>query len=187
MCKYLLCLLLLPLLCRCGSSRQTAMRPVSNSEMRKDKTSARVVEMNKGEWVLVAPNDSVVATVYVQAGSSRPDFFQSGMIRIVGEDGAVGFANEAGAVQIPPSFMAATPFSGPIAAVVPSSERVDATDGGDAGTLTGNERWGVIGKDGRYLRNPVFRRAWEEKLGTYVYTSPTSTFWIDEEGELHGF
>ena len=50
------------------------MRPVSNSEMRKDKTSARVVEMNKGEWVLVAPNDSVVATVYVQQVRLVPTF-----------------------------------------------------------------------------------------------------------------
>lgn len=187
MCKYLLCLLLLSVLCGCGSSRQTAMRPASNSEIHKNKTFARVVEANKGEWVLVAPNDSTVATVYVQTGSSRPDHFQSGMIRIVGEDGSVGFANEMGNIQIPPSFLFATPFSGSVAAVVPASERMDATDGGDVGAITGNERWGVIGKDGRYLRNPVFHRAWEEKVGTYVYTSPTSTFWIDEEGELHGF
>lgn len=187
--KSLLCLLLVVALSSCRTSRQTAGGSVSGSEDTTAKMAvAKVVETEERGWVLVDPDGVEVATVYVQMGSTRPDQFQNGMIRIVDAYGKIGFANEKGIVVIPPYFVAATGFKGPVAAVAPASDGTAVTtDNAFSGLLTGNELWGVIGKDGRYLRNPVFRRSWNEQVGDYVYSSPTSTFWMDDQGELHGF
>lgn len=187
--KCFLCLILVVALTGCGTSRQTIGGSVSGTEDATARTAvAKVVETEERGWVLVDPDGVEVAAVYVQMGSTRPDQFQNGMIRIVDAYGKIGFANEKGIVVIPPYFVAATCFKGPVAAVAPASDgSAVTTDNASSGLLTGNELWGVIGKDGRYLRNPVFRRSWNEQVGDYVYSSPTSKFWLDDQGELHGF
>lgn len=186
--KYLLYPLLLALLCGCGATKQTAVSNTNQAESKEKKPAlAKIVEAEDGKWVLVAPGGAVVANVFVQMGSTRPDQFHNGMIRIVGEDGKIGFANDKGIIQIQPSYLAATPFKGSVAAVALPGTGAASTDDAAVGVLTGNEVWGVIGPDGSFFRNPVFHRFFEEKVGDYVYSSPTNTFWIDEDGELHGF
>lgn len=176
------------LLCGCGTSNVATS---SKSTVGKKSISASRVEMNeKGEWVLVAPNDSVVGVVYVESGSSIPDSYHEGYIRILSPDGLkIGYANEKGIVPINPCFFAATRFYGEIAIVVPFSEDklAAATDGEGGRSLSGNELWGVIDKDGRYVRTPVYKRIWQSEHNRYIYTSPLASFWISEDGEIHGF
>lgn len=187
--KILLCSLLIVVMSGCGTTKQASVSTTSQSGTKDSKKKlAKVVEGEDGKWLLVAPEGAVVGRVYVQPGSTRPDEFFNGMIRIVGDDGLIGFANMMGDIQIQPSFFAATRFKGRVAAVVlPSGSLAASTDDAAVGLLTGNERWGVIGLDGAFFRNPVFQRSWDEKVGDYVYSCPTSSFWINDEGELQDF
>ncbi len=177
-------------LCGCGASRPAGSLPDNGNAAKVAKKKATVSADDEGYWWLYGPDKSVVAKVYVERGSTRPDAFHEGLIRILSDDDLrIGFADEEGRIIIEPSFLAATSFRGEFAAVVPYSESaaVSATDDAAVGVLTGNEHWGIIDATGRYRRNPVFKREWNDQVADYVYVSPTNTFWITENGDMKGF
>lgn len=188
--RYTIALLLPLLLCiGCRSSRQVPSSAPSASKAKAEK-AAKVVMDEAGDWVLESPGGVVVARVYVENGSSLPDRYQQGYIRIVSADGLkIGYANSSGQVVLPPGFLAATAFQGPIAAVTPFSATgaAAATDDAALGEVTGRELWGVIDKNGQFVRKPAYKREWNGEKGCYVYTSNNSRFYITEGGEMVDF
>lgn len=184
--RYLIYIVSILLFSGCGSTKTSTSGSMGNKSDKQSKANiAKVKADADGRWVLVAPNGSVVAPVYVENGSSVPDHFQNGYIRIVGTDGQqIGFANEQGQITITPSYKAATRYSGTVACVVPFSQSSAATDDAAVGVLDGNELWGVIDTDGRYFYNPVYHREWNDKLAAYVYSGPNCSFWVSEDGSV---
>lgn len=189
--KNLLFLLIVALFCACSSQKSGVTSRNSNESVSKSQKAKIVEGKEEGEWFLENAQGQRVAKIYVEMGSTVPDRFQNRIIRIVSPDGLkVGYANDLGDVIVPPIYFAAMPALGTLAPVVPYSEATaaSATDEAPSRILNGNERWGIVDlSDGRFLRNPVFHRSWNYELGRYVFSCPTSTFWINDAGELQGF
>ena len=176
------------------ASGKTVVPPGVYSEL-PGKSSSAVVVMDNGatdgehQWVLLNTAGRKTAVVY--ANNGIPDVFHSGRIRVTGPGGETGFAGTDGDVVILPQYKYAMPFAGEYAAVAVYDGQSMATQATDTDTeknaLTGNERWGVIDRQGKTVKKAEYTRKWDSKLGTYIYVSPTNTFWITDRGEIKGY
>ena len=102
--RNLLYLIIAVALCGCGASRPAGSLPDNGNAAKVAKKKATVSADDEGYWWLYGPDKSVVAKVYVERGSTRPDAFHEGLIRILSDDDLrIGFADEEGRIIIEPS------------------------------------------------------------------------------------
>jgi hypothetical protein len=95
-----------------------------------------------------------------------PDYVSNGLLRIVGDGGKVGFANEDGEIVIHPQFAFAGPFSAETGyAVVNVGGKEVRYEKEERTSLVGG-KWGAINKKGEWIIQPTYKSGYSNGLIT---------------------